>query len=340
MDVKRAVAGAVVAATGVGVATPNLLAFDPSSPLEIVVTLLGVLLGAALFAAGVFLYRSDVSTPHALRVAGWNALGVAVLGLVVALALGYPGVSLPTPIAASILGVSAVAHVLIGVNDVRRIRADELASERKKLAVLNRLARHNLRNQAQVLTSSAEIVREHVTGDRGEKAADHVYDSARRIATINTKLGRFQEATEHRVAGETSDLQSLVGQAVEPYRESHPDASIDVSVPDVTVRASDHLSTAVDELLENAFEHGEAADRGVSVSATADGEWVELTVSDDGPGISDHEWEAVTGDRETSQLEHASGLGLWVVKAIVEGFDGRLERNDDGTAVTMSVPRA
>lgn len=341
VSVKRFLAAAVVGATGVGVAVPNAVALTAATLAELAATGLGVVLGLALVAAAALIYRSDVSTDHALRVAGWNTLGVVVLGLVLLVATRYPGVALPLPIGASIVGVSAVAHVLIGVNDVRRIRASELAREREKLALINRLVRHNLRNQAQVLTTAGEIVAEHVTSEVGREAAERIERGAERIGAINTKLGRFQEATDRDAPPQRVDVREAVESAVEPYRDAHPDATIDVDVSSgLVATASEELETAIDELLENAFEHGRGAETGVAVRATATGDWVEVTVSDGGSGIPDQEWELVTGEREQSQLEHASGLGLWVVRAIVESVGGELAREPDGTAVTIRLPSA
>lgn len=341
VDLKRLLAGGIVTATGIGVAVPNATMFATADIYELAATALGVVLGLAIVGAAAVLYRSDVSTSHALRVAGWNTLGIVVLGSVLVLAMEYPGVSLPLPIAASVLGVSAVAHILIGFNDVRRIRAGELAREREKLAVLNRLARHNLRNQAQVLTSAGELVAEHVSDETGREAAERVQEGAARIATINTKLKRFQDATERNGTLSTLDVATVFESAVSPYRETYPDADIAVDVPDgLAIEGSADLETALDELLENAFEHGGAAEDGVTVSATADGDQVELTVADEGPGIPDHEWKTVSGETTQTKLEHASGLGLWVVKAVGESVDGGFRRNTGGSGVTLRVPRA
>jgi signal transduction histidine kinase len=333
-------AAAIVAATGLGVAFPNALALGSGSLIAVVATALGIVLGLALVASAALMYRSDISTPHTLRVAGWNTLGVVVLGLVLLIAAQYPDVSLPLPVAATILGVSAVAHVLIGVNDVRRIRAGELAREREKLAVINRLARHNLRNQAQVLTSAGEIVADEAESDRVRTAAERITESARRVAAINHKLGEFQEAAERRSFEGSVSLPAIVEEVVDDYRAAYPDAAITVSVPDVSVRATPHLSVAVDELLENAFEHGDAATAGVEVSASVEGDTVTLSVDDDGAGVPADEWELVAGERDQTQLEHASGLGLWVVRAVVESFDGRLEPTEDRTGVRMHLQRA
>ncbi|WP_459987600.1 ATP-binding protein, partial [Natrinema sp. JCM 9743] len=68
-----------------------------------------------------------------------------------------------------------------------------------------------------------------------------------------------------------------------------------------------------------------------------------LTVADDGPGIPPEERELLEGDREITQLRHASGLGLWLVNWVVTQAGGRLTFHDNeprGTVVTLAIPRA
>jgi len=51
---------------------------------------------------------------------------------------------------------------------------------------------------------------------------------------------------------------------------------------------------------------------------------------------------AITNEAETP-LEHISGLGLWLVKWIVDGMDGSLsisQNSPRGTVVTLSFPAA
>jgi signal transduction histidine kinase len=65
-------------------------------------------------------------------------------------------------------------------------------------------------------------------------------------------------------------------------------------------------------------------------------------VSDNGPGIPQREQEIVTGDRTITQLDHGSGLGLWVAKWIVEDYGGELsfEADEAGTTVVLRLERA
>ncbi|RDZ95829.1 hypothetical protein DEQ92_21680 [Haloferax sp. Atlit-6N] len=69
---------------------------------------------------------------------------------------------------------------------------------------------------------------------------------------------------------------------------------------------------------------------------------VELSVTDHGTGIPEHERTVVAGDVDITQLTHGSGLGLWVAKTVADTHGGSLSftETDDATTVTLSLPRA
>ncbi|MFB6128518.1 MAG: sensor histidine kinase, partial [Halorhabdus sp.] len=301
----------------------------------------GVVVGLTLVAAGAALVVLDaLRTDHVLRVAGWNALGVVVLGIVLALVAASPSVSLPPAVVADVLGVSAVAHVLIGVNDVRRIRVGELARERRKLAVLNRIVRHNLRNDAQVLLGNAEVLAAELDDDRLGGMADAIATKATGLASMNEKLEAFQAAIEHDPDAERAvDLREVVDAAVTDLTAEYPDADVRTELPEsLAVRADDKLADALGEAIENAIVHGGGT---ATVSAErADGH-VAISVADEGPGIPDHERGSIDADTEITQLEHGTGVGLWVIRSVVDAYDGTLSIDaSDGTTVTIRLTAA
>ncbi|MDS0282958.1 sensor histidine kinase [Haloarcula onubensis] len=341
MRAKRGGAAVTVGTTGGLVAVPNALAL--SGPLDgpgTALAALGLLIGLALAAGAVLLVDSGISTAHVVRIAGWNGLGVVVLGLVLALVTLTGSASLPAFVAAGILGVSAVAHVLIGVNDVRRIRTAELAREREKLAVLNRVARHNLRNDAQVLHGVADLVDADTDPEVRDEASERVAAVGDDLASMSGRLREMQAIVDDETTPRTCSLPDLVERVVADCREQYPAATITVDLPDESVRAGERLETALGHLLENAIVHTD--EQTVEVSASAVGETVTLVVADDGPGIPEMETEILTGERDRTQVEHASGLGLWVVKAAVEDLGGRVAFGDDGDGgeVRLQLPVA
>jgi signal transduction histidine kinase len=325
------IAGVVASYLGTGVAAAQLALVG-----------LGAVLGAVLVAAGGVLYRSDATDRHALRVAGWNVLGVVALGAVLVLARLAPGPQLTGYVVVNVLGVSSVAHVLIGYNDVRRIRAEDLARQREKLSVVNRLVQHNVRNQTQILTGYSGQLREEADDPITAGIAEKIGEAAGNLSTLHERLQEFQHALDEAAPTERVAVDEVVDDVVDAYRDRYPGGTFETDVPaGLTVDADEQLRTALDHLVENAVEHG---NEGVFVRVTATDRrgLVTLAVEDRGPGIPEKERAVVVGEREQSQLEHASGLGLWVVRAVVEQYDGEMaiESTDRGTTVTLSFEAA
>ena len=343
--IRRSLAVGSIALTGLllvaGAVRSTGAASDGVAALALVA--LGAVLGVAIAAAAVYLYRSDVRTSHTARIAGWNALGVALLGVIMLLAGTAPGVSIPGYVVVDVLGVSSVAHVLIGYNDVRRIRAQELAQQRRTLAVVNRLTRHNLRNRTQVLTGHASLLVDGAEDDGTREAAETVQRVADDLADVHGELAVIQDALNDEAPEGSVDLRSVIEDVLAPYRETYPEGTFEVDVPAGTaVRGDDQLTTALDHLVENAVEHGSEGDPAVTVTAERDGDGVTVSVRDRGAGMADHEVDVLTERSEISQLEHGSGLGLWVVKTVADryGSDFDIDTGESGTTVRLDLQAA
>jgi two-component system OmpR family sensor kinase len=371
-SVRRLGAAATVALTGAAVvavmAVHVATAQPPTSGL--LLAGFGSLVGLALVAAGVGLVWLDVSPEHALRVAGWNALGVVVIGAALALLFAYQGAVASVPAApvfsgTVVVAVSAVAHVLIGINDVRRIRATELARQRQKLDVLSRVVRHDLRTLAQLLYSYANRVEAAAAGDDDPKAvAAAVHEAGAALSNIHEQSKLVQALVDGEAATRRVDLADLAGNVASDARDAHPDATVTVDVADgLAVEAGDYLRDALSELVENAVEHSstspasqarqdaaehsDGAASGVTVELSAarvaGGDRVAVSVSDDGPGIPAGERAVVTGETDVTQLDHASGLGLWVVRWVADAYGAHLSFSSSeagGTTVTLELPAA
>ena len=80
----------------------------------------------------------------------------------------------------------------------------------------------------------------------------------------------------------------------------------------------------------------------IHATTRATGQNVVITVEDDGPGIPEYEQAVIFDDADITQLKHGSGLGLWVVRWIVESADGTVSyaRSDGWTTITLRLPLA
>jgi len=80
----------------------------------------------------------------------------------------------------------------------------------------------------------------------------------------------------------------------------------------------------------------------VTVQPDGRGDAVVLRIEDDGPGFTDTEL-AVHADGTTTEtaLRHSDGVGLWLVRWIVDAYDGEFtveNRDDGGAVVTVRLP--
>jgi signal transduction histidine kinase len=319
-----------------------------SGVVETVIAVFGLLIGLGFVAGSGVLLRSDLRTKHVLRVAGWNLLGVVATSAVLVLILLYQqasGGTLLAPLFSGtiVVGVSATAHVLIGVNDVRRIRARNLARQREKTTVMNRLIRHDLKHSAQVLLGLGDVLSGTPDPDVDD-IGDRVRTVGSDLAEIDSQVGTVTDLIEAEdVEREPVAVDSLVEASAAELRPEFPDATVSVRADDgARALAGDPLEIAVSELLENALVHG-GDPATVDIHVAVEPGMVTVSVSDDGPGIPETERELVSGDQSVTQLTHSNGLGLWLSKWVVEAYGGTLGFEapaDGGATVTLSLDRA
>ena len=222
-----------------------------------------------------------------------------------------------------------VSGHLVSLRDVTRRRQRE-----QRIDVLNRLLRHNIRNEMNVVRGNADLLTDSVGPDERDRI-DRIIRTVDDIVDRSDKIGRVSEALE-RQRPEPVRLDPLLAHAVAEARERHPSAAISLSCPeDCWVAGAPSLTLAFKELLDNAVEHGGSV---VDIDVTTTEAGVEVSVSDDGPGIADHE-RAVIRSGEETPLQHGSGVGLWLVKWVVRNVGGTLSFGEsDGTTVVVELP--
>ncbi|SDM84402.1 Signal transduction histidine kinase [Halogranum gelatinilyticum] len=350
----RLLASGSVSLTGLGLLVLHLVHLSTGPPaVGTALSAVGAAVSVGLCLVGVALYRSGFSTTNAVRIAVWNLLGVVVLGSVMVANIAYQSqlgsmLSNPGFTVANLLALGAAAHVIIGFHDARRVRAEQLARERQRIAVLNRVIRHNLRNSATVLQGHADILAANVDDPQLVKSAEAVSARAAAVGSLADNAKHVMQIHERGTDDRRPrDVGAIVRQAADDAADAHPDARVTVDIDDSNdndahwAAVDSDLGLALTELVENAVEHNPADNPEVGLSLTGDDEWVTVSVHDDGPGIPDHETGVLTGDTELTQLQHGSGLGLWLVKAVADASEGVLgfEKDDSGSTVTLRLQR-
>jgi PAS domain S-box-containing protein len=208
------------------------------------------------------------------------------------------------------------------------------------LQVVGRVLRHNLRNELNVVLALVDRLRSEVERDAATASLDQIDD------VVDDLVAAGEDARDlARIVGGDGAVERMTIDLAAVARSVAAAAPglVDVDLPDaLPVVADDRVDRALAEVVENALVHAPDASRPPRITAETDPDWVRLRVADDGPGIPETERAVVTGDREITQTEHGSGLGLWIARWLVNDAGGHLSFTDpdDGTTVVFHLPRA
>jgi PAS domain S-box-containing protein len=227
-----------------------------------------------------------------------------------------------------------ISHVVGFHTDVtERKRTERLVS------LLNRVLRHNLRNDMNEILGYADLL-------QGEDAsvtdyANRIEATAGELVALSERARELERYARRDRAPVALDVPDLLTDVVEEQRLAFPDATINVSVEtDAGVCAGRELRRALAELVQNAVKHNPDPAPWVGVTASRDGDSMEVVVLDDGPGVDGVEAAVVDAGAETP-LEHGAGLGLWLVNWVVTRYGGSFDvepREEGGTVAYVELP--
>jgi len=217
------------------------------------------------------------------------------------------------------------------------------------------MAAHDLKNPLFGIRALSEILLETESHpEKRERKLDLIRQSAdETLHLIDDLLSTAANATRSEREPEIIDLAGLtqwVVRSFEPQAERKDQTLSCTVVPDgpCTVRGDRRkLREAVGNLVGNALKYsppGEAVDVQVDRRDAA----VQVAVSDDGPGLSERDQQRmfVPFQRlspEPTGGEGSSGLGLYIVKQIVDQHDGTIEVESApgaGSTFVLSLPIA
>jgi two-component system sensor histidine kinase KdpD len=156
------------------------------------------------------------------------------------------------------------------------------------------------------------------------------------------------QAGNVRLQREWQPLEEVIGVALQARANILVDHRVRVLLPlDLPLVAFDTLlmEHVLCNLLENAAKYT-APGSCIEIAAHSDGEWVEITVADDGPGLPSGDIDSLfekfaRGQSAPSGSDTGMGLGLSIVRAVIEAHQGTVtayNRAEGGACICMRLP--
>ena len=234
---------------------------------------------------------------------------------------------------------------------LEKSRLDETAEFRERLIGI---VSHDLRNPVSVImTASAALMRwEQLDQTSINKLVSRIQSSGRRAADMIRDLLDFTQArlgSGIPIGRKVADLHDIVRQVVDELEVTHPRRSFSLQhVGDARGEWDpDRLAQVVGNLLSNAIAYSpESSIIRITTDGTASSA-VEFSVHNAGDAIPSellpHLFEPMRrASADLTNMHRSVGLGLYIVKHIVEAHGGEVavtSSNDGGTLVRVELPR-
>ena len=227
------------------------------------------------------------------------------------------------------------------------VRAEATAEKRRFLQRLD----HELKNPLTAIRAALANLRTASDKVARREALMSVEAQALRIGRLTADLRKLAELETLPLERNPIDVAELVREAMALVQEQpgSSERQLALTLPQApwplpAVSGDWDLAlAAVYNLLNNALKFTRSGDT-LEVRAFEDGHYVAIEVADTGPGIPEEEtpyvWEELYRGRGARSVPGA-GLGLAMVRAIVERHDGRValrSRVGQGTVVTIRLP--
>jgi two-component system sensor histidine kinase KdpD len=242
-----------------------------------------------------------------------------------------------------------IASLMASVREADAARAD---AERERLRnTLLASISHDLRTPLAVIAGAGSTLADHGRDiDEASRVglARSIETTAREMSDLVSNvldLMRF-EAGQIRLRRDSESVDDLVGSAwsrVETRMREHPvEVEIPADLPSIYVDAS-LIVQVLTNLLDNAAKYTPAGTR-VTIAARPRGEFIAITVDDEGPGLSKAEGDRVFNKFQRGQSEGTVvgvGLGLAICRAIVRAHGGEIQAGENpkgGARFEFTVP--
>jgi len=182
---------------------------------------------------------------------------------------------------------------------------------------------------------------DHLRHSVGEGQQHHIDSITEWCERLREMSDTIKEINETVTASESERLDALslsaaVQGAVESAAGRDTDVAVELELDDEQVLANHLAEEVLSSVIENAVVHNASEQPRVEIDTRHAGDWIQVRIADNGPGISD-ELKTTMFERSISNDQTAGGFGLYFVSVMMDLYGGKVwyEDNDPRGAVAI-----
>ncbi len=204
----------------------------------------------------------------------------------------------------------------------------------RKAEFYHSLLRHDIGNKNQIIMGYIELLMDTKLDKEQKKLLDIAYKA------INSSNRLIKKVKEIQVASEDQDyfaidLDAVLRRVIGELSSESQKKSVKIHYKPikVSVTGNELMGEIFSNVIGNAIMH--SGGKNINITGKAGSKYVTILIEDDGIGIPDYIRKSMFDMKVKGKESKGSGLGLYLVKAMVDGYGGNIELKDrkEGGAV-------
>ncbi len=230
----------------------------------------------------------------------------------------------------------------IGIFGIYRDITERKQAEEER-EFYNSLLRHDIANKLTIIQGNLEILSETNLNDEQKEI---IKDMLKALEASNRLIDTIRKLhISRKQAIVPISLDEVLSKVTENYRQHARSKGIEIHYEpiDGKVMANSLVENVFSNIIHNAIVHSECKNIRIYGGFDERKGMYKIAIEDDGKGIPDEEKKKIFNFGVKGKKSQGSGLGLYLVKKLVEGYGGKIEVRDakpKGTAFIIYLPPA
>jgi signal transduction histidine kinase len=241
-------------------------------------------------------------------------------------------------IATAIVNIRAREHLERAHND--------LAKRKEMVEVYDRLLRHDLGNDLQVIAGFSDALATRMDGDQElNEYADKIQHTAQSAANLIDNVGDTVKTLQEEGEPEARDLEPTMSTVVENVRAKFESLTVeyDPSEFEYRVYTGDLIDSVFTNILSNAAVHNEGPITVRLWTEEPTPGTVRIRMADDGKGVPEEIRDEIFEMGQKGPDSDGTGFGLGLARTLIESYGGTVEVKDSewgGADFQITLERA